>query len=125
MPFTKGNTLSTKRIKRKGGRPKSLSTQVEEAMAVIDRELPDIVKQLVERARDGDREALIYLIDRRMGKPRQATELDIKGGEELGVGTMVRLFKLIVEYRRRLEQRSLNEQAALTEGGVESQIDRG
>ncbi len=34
----------------------------------------------MERAKEGDREALIYLIDRRMGRPHQSQDLRIKAG---------------------------------------------
>jgi hypothetical protein len=72
-------------------------------MAKLDTELPRLIMRLVEKADEGDRDALIYLIDRRMGKPRQQTELDIKGGHELGTGTIVELFKLMAQRKAELE----------------------
>ena len=102
--FEKGNKLTEKRKHSRGGRPKCLRTQLNEAMEIIDQELPAIVKQLVEKAKEGDREALIYLIDRRLGKPKQATEIDITGGEELTAGLVTQLFAILAAKRKELEQ---------------------
>lgn len=104
MTFTKDNKLNDKRTRRSGGRPKSFTTQMNEAMAIIDQELPAIVLQLVEKAKEGDREALIYLIDRRLGKPKQATELEVSGGEELTAGLVTQLFTILAAKRKELEQ---------------------
>ncbi len=96
--------------KGRSGRRKVLGTQIDEAMKLLDASLPGLVAKLSELAEKGDREALIYLIDRRMGKPRQQTELDIKGGSEIASGTMIAMIKLLASERRKLiesEQRQL------------------
>lgn len=100
--FEKGNKLFEKRAYSRGGRPKTFTTQINEAMAIIDQELPAIIKQLVEKAKEGDREALIYLIDRRLGKPKQATELELSGGEELTAGLVSQLFTILAAKRKEL-----------------------
>ena len=87
-----------------------------EAMAIIDQELPAIVLQLVEKAKEGDRDALIYLIDRRLGKPKQATELEVSGGEELSAGLVTQLFTLLAARRKELEQ----PQVIQIEGGTDA-----
>jgi len=74
-----------------------------QAMEIIDQELPAIVLQLVEKAKEGDREALIYLIDRRLGKPKQATELEVSGGEELTAGLVTQLFTILAAKRKELD----------------------
>ena len=103
--FQKGNKLvQEKRKHHNGGRPKTLTTQINEAMEIIDKELPAIITQLVEKAKEGDREALIYLIDRRMGKPKQATEVEVSGGEELSAGLVSQLFRILAAKRKELEQ---------------------
>ncbi len=99
--FQKGNKYGGARVG--AGRKKKLSTQIEESMKLLDAQLPGLISKLNELAEHGDREALIYLIDRRMGKPRQQTELDIKGGQEIGAGTMVELFRLMSQKRAELE----------------------
>ena len=101
--FEIGNKLTAKRVHSRGGRPKTFNTQMNEAMAIIDQELPAIVLQLVEKAKNGDREALIYLIDRRLGKPKQTTELDLSGGEELTAGLVTQLFAMLAAKRKELE----------------------
>ena len=90
-------------IKGRSGRRKPLGKQIDEAMQLLDAELPGLVSKLIEKAGEGDRDALIYLIDRRMGKPKQTTE--IEGGEKLGTGLIVELFKVLSEKQRELEAR--------------------
>jgi len=115
--FEKGNKLIEKRVHHNGGRPKSLTTQMNEAMAVIDQELPAIVRQLVEKAKEGDREALIYLIDRRLGKPKQATELEVSGGEELTAGLVTQLFTILAAKRKELDNPIQIENTGVIEEG--------
>lgn len=62
----------------RSGRRKAMGKQIDEAIAHLDIELVTLVDKLVERAKEGDREALIYLIDRRMGRPHQSQDLRIK-----------------------------------------------
>lgn len=46
---------------------------------MVDSRLPDIIQALIKKAVEGDREAQIYLIDRRLGRPKQETDLRVKG----------------------------------------------
>ncbi len=46
---------------------------------------------------------LIYCFDRRLGKPKAQTEIDIGGGELLGAGVVVKLFEAMAQRRRELE----------------------
>jgi len=89
--------------KGRSGPKKSLTRQVNEAMELIDAKLPDIVAKLIKKAEEGDRDALVYLIDRRLGKPKAS--LDVEGGQELGAGLVVRLFQILQEKQRELESR--------------------
>ena len=52
------------------------------------------IKKAVE---EGDREAQMYLIDRRLGKPKQQAELEVSG--EVSVETLVRLLGMIQQRR--------------------------
>lgn len=76
-------------VKGRSGRKKSPSTMVDEALETVDQALPDIFTGLIERAkglkvaidqgdviftREPDREAAIYLIDRVLGRPKQAID---------------------------------------------------
>lgn len=83
-----------------GPKPK-LTTLVKRALAKVDQNLPQIFQALIERALEGDREAQIYLIDRRLGKPK--SEIDITGGESLGVGIVTQIYTLMAERRRELD----------------------
>jgi len=101
------------------GRKPLPSTLVSRALAIVDKHIPEIFEALIKKAIDGDREAQIYLIDRRLGKPKQQTEL--LGAEKIGSGAMIAIFKAIAEERRRLylpaEARQAGPGVTLIEGG--------
>jgi len=65
--------------KGRSGPKKQLSRLMNEALDMVDQSLPDIFQALIKRATEGDRDAQIYLIDRRMGRPKQETDLRVKG----------------------------------------------
>ena len=72
-------------VKGRSGRRIKPSTLVNRALEEVDKRLPDIFKALIARAVEGDREAQIYLIDRRLGKPKQSVEVT----DESDIGSMV------------------------------------
>ena len=53
----------------RSGRKKVASTLVNEALERVDERIPELFNKLVEKGLQGDRECLLYLIDRRLGKP--------------------------------------------------------
>lgn len=99
------------------GRKPKPSTLVNRALKLVDKQLPDIFEALIKKALDGDREAQIYLIDRRIGKPKQQTELDLTGGQQLGSGLVVELFKILTQ-----KQRELREGYAIQEQGTGQEL---
>jgi len=80
---------------------------VNQALSSVDQHLPDIFNALIHRDINGDREAQIYLIDRRLGKPKQQTDLKIEGSESLSADIVSGILRE-VEARKRemLEYRS-------------------
>ena len=100
-------------VKGKSGRKKVISTLVNEALLAVDQQLPAIFTALIKRAADGDRDAQIYLIDRRLGKPKQQTDLELKGGKELGAGMVTKIMEIATQARREF-----------IEGGNAIQIER-
>lgn len=82
------------------GPQKTPQTIIREAIGNDSKNLPSYFERLSVLALDGDREALFYLIDRHLGKPKAAIE--VEGGKELGSGVVVELFKLIAERDRKL-----------------------
>lgn len=62
-------------VKGRSGPRKSPSKLVNEALDLVDQKLPAIFEALIKRATEGDRDAQIYLIDRRLGRPKQETVL--------------------------------------------------
>ena len=89
----------------KAGRKPKPSTLVSRALLEVDKRLPDIFKALIDKAIEGDREAQIYLIDRRLGKPKVVTE--IEADEGLSKVAFIIAMKAIIGA----------EQKYLTEGG--------
>ena len=87
-------------VKGRSDRKGSYAKQLSKALGIVDKELPTLIERLIERAKDGDREALIYLIDRRLGKPKAPVELG--GGEELGVGLVTRIYQLMAAREREI-----------------------
>tara|TARA_Y100000310_G_scaffold340546_1_gene436667 strand:+ start:2349 stop:2684 length:336 start_codon:yes stop_codon:yes gene_type:complete len=80
-------------VKGKSGRKPMPSTLVNRALAKVDKRLPDIFEALITRALEGDREAQIYLIDRRLGKPKQTTDMNLDG--DVSIGLMIEILKSI------------------------------
>lgn len=66
-------------VKGRSGPRKQQSTLVNEALARIDQRLPDIFESLIKKAVEGDKDAAIYLIDRRLGRPHQSIDQRVKG----------------------------------------------
>ena len=97
------------------GPQKSPATLIKEAKENDVKNLPKYFDRLAELALDGDREALCYLVDRHLGKPKATTEIDLPGAKQLGAGIMVEIFKAVAEERRR----------QLTEGNTVNTIKRG
>jgi len=90
--------------KGRSGRKKVASTLVNEALERVGEHIPELFSKLIEKGLQGDRECLIYLIDRRLGKPKVQTEVDLSGGELLGAGVVVELFKMMAQRKRELEE---------------------
>ena len=59
----------------------------------IDAHWPELVERLVRNAIEGDKELLQYCFDRRLGKPKATTEIDL--GEGYNVAVLVKLLGMI------------------------------
>ena len=100
--------------KGRSGRKKSLSTIMKQAMDEKSEKLPLYLDKIDELALNGDREALFYLVDRIKGKAKQQTDINLEGGERLGVGMVLEIFKVIA----RAEALRLNSTPLIEEGKV-------
>jgi len=99
------------------GRRKTPARIIKEAYDLIDNNMPTLFQKLYELALRGDKDALIYLIDRRLGKPSSEAKLRLEGGAELGEGMVAKLFQLLTTERKAFEeQKQLEEQKLLEEG---------
>jgi hypothetical protein len=77
------NSINTgKPIKHRkpgGGRKKKPSTIIEEALnRVRVEELPGLLEVLIAKAKGGDRDSAIYLLDRVLGRPAQSIDNRVK-----------------------------------------------
>ena len=100
--FKKGNPYGGKRIG--SGRKKKPERIVREAIDNLRSDIPELIEQLRLKALKGDREAAIYLLDRALGKPKQQTDIDISGGQELGVAMVDRIHQLVEVRQRQLTE---------------------
>lgn len=76
-----------------------------------------LAKVTIERALAGDRELLIYCHDRRLGKPKQQTDIGLPGGEKLGAGLLLGILKAVSAERRRLIEGDIKQIEEGKDGG--------
>lgn len=65
-------------IKGRSGRKKVRSRLIAETLERVAQSSPQLFKKLLEKALNGDKDALIYLIDQRLGHPYQSIGQRIK-----------------------------------------------
>lgn len=106
MGFEKGHKLAKGGKRAGAGRKPSLRVVMQRALEQIDQKFPGLIDKLIELAMDGNTEALKYLLDRRLGKPSFQGQVDIKGGEQIGVETFKALIEGMVERKKQIESMS-------------------
>ena len=84
------------------GRQKKPDTIIKEAKENDAQNLPKYFQRLSQLALGGDREALTYLIDRQLGKPKVTTELQ----GDAGAGLVAEFFKRL-EARRQIQEKGV------------------
>lgn len=90
--------------KGRSGRKKVASTIIKEAIDNDALNLPKYLEELSRKALAGNQEALQYLIDRHLGKPKQQTDLEVKGAVGLMTATEYRvLIEAVAREKIRLE----------------------
>lgn len=89
-------------VKGRSGRKRNPRNATRYFNELYDLNSYELAKVTVDKALNGDRELLIYCHDRRLGKPKQQTDITT-GGQQLGSGLVVELFKILTEKRRELE----------------------
>lgn len=102
-------------VKGRSGRKKKTLTS-EKARQRIQALLPYAIETLGETVNGTniDRlryEAAVEIKDSALGKPKQQTDLSIEGGEKLGGGAILELFRQLAQYRQELiaEERKMIE----------------
>lgn len=66
-------------VKGRSGRPKGYHTRLTNAIAIMEKELPALATTLMDKAKAGDKDCLIYVFDRILGKPRQEIDQRVRG----------------------------------------------
>lgn len=90
-------------VKGRSGRRKSPKNLMKYLTETIDSNSYVLVDALVNKAKQGDKDALFYLFDRRLGKPVQQTDLNLQGGEDIGVNLILKLAEMQKAYLREAE----------------------
>ncbi len=88
-------------VKGRSGRKRDVRNIQKYFNEAFDLRSKELVEALIEKAQEGDIQSLVYVFDRRLGKPKQQTE--ITGGEKLGQGAILELLKVVQEERQYIE----------------------
>lgn len=116
-------------IKGRSGRRRGIRSALHYFNQLYDTNSYELADITIQKALAGDRELLIYCHDRRLGKPKQQTELTGGEhiGEHLGAAMITEIFKVFAKYNAlRLKSGALIEQSNTVasprlESGVSSQ----
>ena len=95
-------------VKGRSGRKRKSKNRTN-AMISLTNMLPKALEVIEATATGENKDRLKYeaaceIKDSVMGKPRQQTDLDIKGGQEIGSGVVLNLLTILQEKKRELEQ---------------------
>lgn len=104
MPFQKGNKLSK-------GRPKKTKTQVKDFIKAYPYAVETLMQTLYKKGIKGDIEAAKYVVDRIQGKPKAQTDIKIDA-DQIGVGMITQIYKLMSDRQKLLEGGSQDGQQA-------------
>ena len=110
------------------GRKRTATTLVSQALDSVDQRLPDIFNALIDKAVGhtiscpkcgteidsvrGDRDSQIYLIDRRLGKPKATTEIESSTDKALTALAVTQLLNVFEQRRREVEASVITQDAA-------------
>lgn len=99
-------------VKGKSGRKRSSKSRAD-AMRSLTNKLPMAIDVIIETAEGTNKdrmryEAAVEIKDSVQGKPKQQAEIDMSGGELLGTGLVVELFKILEQKRRELLEGSID-----------------
>ena len=91
-------------VKGRSGRKRNPRNAMRYFNDLYDMNSFELAQVTIDKALGGDRELLIYCHDRRLGKPKAINELDITGGQQLGSGLVVELFKILTQKQKELRE---------------------
>ena len=90
-------------VKGKSGRKRNIANIQKYYNEQFDLRAPQVIERLLDEAINGKAEALIYSIDRRLGKPKITTDLNLDTGD-LGKGLLLAAMTKFIEAKREYEQ---------------------
>jgi len=95
-------------VKGRSGRKRSVLNALHYFNQLYDQNSYKLAEVTIQKALKGDREMLIYCHDRRLGKPKIHTEIEIEGAEKLGTGLIVGMYEQMERvHRESLEHKLL------------------
>ena len=89
-------------VKGRSGRKRDPRNAVSYFNRLYDKHALKLAEVSIDKALGGDREMLIYCHDRRLGKPKQQTDIELTGAGDIGAEMLVRLLEQI-QLRRTLQ----------------------
>ncbi len=107
-------------VKGRSGRKRSPTKVLEYFNSQFDLRSTELVDSVLNRAINGDSQMLMYVFDRRLGKPKQTTE--IEGADKLGAAMISRVYDIMEEKRKQIP-RPLEYNYRI-EGGIDVQRQR-
>ena len=88
-------------VKGRSGRKRVPGKAISMALdRVAERDLPEIIAKLVEKAKNGDKDCAIYILDRVLGRPHQSIDARIKGDIEVNADKLRLAIEKAAEYQR-------------------------
>lgn len=122
--FTKGHNLSTG---KRQPRSKSPQTILKQAFQRLDDNIEEIFQKLIDKALEGDKDCLQYLIDRKLGRPHQSQDLRVTARREYSPEELQLMSIPLLNEARLLKEWRDNGQKELSEGVVtkEEAVDKG
>jgi len=72
-----------------------------------------LIDALLDKAESGEVTALIYAWDRRIGKPKQQTDIGLLDADQLGAGVVTRLMQILYDKSKELKEEEEAKKIAL------------
>lgn len=116
--FTPGHTKSKG---KRQPRSKSPQTILKQAFQRLDDNIEEIFQKLIDKALQGDKDCLQYLIDRKLGRPHQSQDLRITAKRVYSPEELQLMDRPLLNEANLLKEWGDNGQKTISEGMVEEE----